>query len=93
MTKILYAALAFLAFTPLAAHAEEEKEDCTTVPKAQWMSEDAIKASAEKAGYTKIRSVELKGSCYEIYAFKNGERAEIYVDPATGTIFPSEEND
>ena len=93
MLKTLFAVLALSALMPLAAHAEEEKEDCTKVSRAQWMSEDAIKTSVEKAGYTDIRSAEVKGSCYEIYAFKNGERTEIYVDPATGTIFPSEEND
>lgn len=93
MTKTLFAALAILAFAPLAAHAEQEKQDCTSAPKAQWKSEATIKAEVEKAGYDRIRSFELKGSCYEVYAFKNGERAEIYVDPATGKIYPSQEND
>jgi hypothetical protein len=92
MSKALYAAIALLALVPFAAQAEEEKEDCTTVPQAQWMSQDAIKAKVADAGYKDIRSMELKGSCYEVYGFdKDGKRAEIYVDPATATIFKSTE--
>ena len=93
MKNTIIAALTLLASVPMAAHAEEEKNDCTRVPKAQWMSESAIKSSVEKAGYTNLRSIEVKGSCYEIYAFRDGQRTEIHVDPATGMIFSAGESD
>ncbi|SKA29356.1 PepSY domain-containing protein [Consotaella salsifontis] len=94
MKIALSASLLLVMLLPALAQAEEEKKDCTTVPEAQWMSQDALKAKVEAAGYKNIRSMERLGSCIEIYAFdKDGKRAEIYVDPATATIYPSEEQD
>lgn len=94
MSKTITAAILLIALTPTLAMAETEREDCTNAPKSQWMSESALKQKVEDAGYKDIRSMDLRGSCYEVYAFtKDGKRAEIYVDPATAKIFQSEDAD
>lgn len=59
---------------------------CTTSPKAQWMSEAAMRAKIEKDGYT-IKTFKVSGACYEIYGFaKDGKKVEIYFNPVDGSI-------
>ncbi|MEX6506718.1 PepSY domain-containing protein [Jiella sp. M17.18] len=94
MSKMLTAAVVLVALAPALAHAETERNSCTNVPKSQWMKENVLKKKVEAAGYKDIRSMSLRGSCYEVYAFTDkGERAEIYVDPASAKIYPTGEAD
>src|SRR5450631_2559851 len=80
--------LAGAVIVPLAAHANPI---CTTEPKAKWMSEEAIKAKIAALGYQKIRSFKVTESCYEIYGSdKEGKLVEVYFNPVTGDIVPSE---
>ena len=72
---------------PLAAQANPI---CTTEPKKNWMSEDAIKAKIATLGYQKIRSFKVTESCYEIYGSnKEDKLVEVYFNPVTGEIVPS----
>jgi hypothetical protein len=65
---------------------------CTTAPKAQWLSEAAMRAKIEKLGYT-IKTFLVSGSCYEIYgSSKDGKKVEIYFNPVTGDIVKKEED-
>jgi len=63
---------------------------CTVAPKAQWLSESAMRAKIEKDGYT-IKTFLVSGSCYEIYGFtKDGKKVEIYFNPVDGSIVKKE---
>ena len=94
MSKTLTAAILMLALTPTLAFAETERASCTDAPKAQWLSQDQLKSKIHAAGYTDIRSMTLRGTCYEVYAItKSGQRAEINVDPATAAIYNAEDGD
>ena len=73
---------------PLAAHANPT---CTTEPKGKWMSEEAIKAKIAALGYQNIRSFKVTESCYEIYGSnKENKLVEVYFNPITGDIVPSD---
>lgn len=61
---------------------------CTTVPQAKWLTPVQMKAKIAKMGYRDIKVFQVSGSCYEIYAHtKDGKRAEVYFNPATGAVF------
>ncbi|EJC75113.1 hypothetical protein Rleg10DRAFT_3678 [Rhizobium leguminosarum bv. trifolii WSM2012] len=83
----LIVALATITAAPSLALASPS---CTTEAKSKWMSEDAMKAKIEAAGY-KVKTFEITGSCYEIYGKnKDGKRAEVYFNPISGDIVKSE---
>ncbi|HEY5126361.1 MAG TPA: PepSY domain-containing protein [Bradyrhizobium sp.] len=80
--------LAGAVIVPMAAHANPT---CTTEPKGKWMSEEAIKARIAALGYHSIRSFKVTESCYEIYGSnKENKLVEVYFNPITGDIVPSE---
>ena len=61
---------------------------CTTVPQAKWLTPVQMKAKIAKMGYRDIKVFQVSDSCYEIYAHtKDGKRAEVYFNPATGAVF------
>ena len=72
---------------PLAAHVNPT---CTTEPKGKWMSEEAIKAKIAALGYQNIRSFKVTESCYEIYGSNKNKLVEVYFNPITGDIVPSD---
>lgn len=77
------AALALVAITPVVALASPS---CTTEPKSNWMSADAMKAKIDALGY-KVKTFEVTGNCYEIYGKdQSGNRAEVYFNPVSGEI-------
>jgi hypothetical protein len=79
-------ALVGALIVPLAAHANPT---CTTEPRKNWMSEDAIRAKIAALGYQKIRSFKTTESCYEIYCSdKKGKLVEVYFNPVNGDIVP-----
>lgn len=61
--------------------------NCTSEPKANWLSEAAMKAKLADLGY-KFRVFKVtKDNCYEIYGHdKAGKRVEVYFHPVTGAI-------
>jgi hypothetical protein len=59
---------------------------CAEHPKAEWMSEDAMKAKVASLGY-KTKTFKVSGDCYEIYGWtKDGKKAEVYFDTKTGAV-------
>ena len=68
------------------AYAGSLGRPCTSAPEAKWLSMDALQRKVEEAGF-KVQKAKLKNACGEFYATgKAGERAELFVDPATGAI-------
>lgn len=87
-TKII-AALTFLAATA-ASQSAFASANCTEHPKAEWLTEDQMKAKVGGMGY-KIKKFKISGECYEIYGWTgDGKKAEIYFDTKTGAIVKSQ---
>ncbi|MBN8714313.1 MAG: PepSY domain-containing protein [Xanthomonadales bacterium] len=83
--KHIIAAPLFLAAALLSAAAVAAPQ-CTTAPRAQWLTEAAIKQQVLDQGYT-IKVFQVSGNCYEIYGKdKAGKNVEIYFDPTDGHI-------
>jgi len=60
---------------------------CTTEPKANWISETAMKAKIAQAGYSYRVFKVTTGNCYEIYGRdKAGKRIEVYFHPINGNV-------
>ena len=82
----LLAAACILA--PAAAFASPS---CTKEPKANWMTEDAMKSKVTELGYQKIKTFKVTGSCYEIYGYtKDDRKAEVYFNPVDGSVVKAE---
>ena len=65
------------------AHAAK---NCTSEPKAKWMTVEQFKKQKEAEGF-KIRKFKQPGSCYEIYGTdKDGNDVEIYFNPVDGSV-------
>lgn len=79
--------LALLAVLSVASGPALASPNCTSEPKAKWLSESAIKEKIASLGYTyKVFKV-TTGNCYEIYGQdKTGKRVEIYFHPMTGVL-------
>jgi hypothetical protein len=84
MKRSLVASL-FLAGAALSASAFAAPQ-CTNAPRAQWLTEAAMKQKVLDQGYT-IKVFQVTGNCYEIYGKdKAGKNVEIYFDPTDGRI-------
>ena len=84
MKRIVIAPL-FLAAAALSASAFAAPQ-CTSAPRAQWLTEAAMKQKVLDQGYT-IKVFRVTGNCYEIYGKdKAGNKVEIYFDPTDGRI-------
>jgi hypothetical protein len=61
--------------------------NCTSEPKAKWLSESKMKEMIGKLGYKfKVFKV-TTGNCYEIYGQDSaGKRIEVYFHPITGEV-------
>ncbi len=83
--KRTFIAPLFLVAAALSASAIAAPQ-CTTAPRAQWMTEAAMKQKVVDQGYT-IKVFQVTGNCYEIYGKdKAGNKVEIYFDPTDGHI-------
>jgi hypothetical protein len=84
--------LALLTTLALAiAGAAAAGPKCTSEPKSKWLSEADMRAKIDKLGYTRIKTFQVTGSCYEIYGWtKDGKKAEVYFNPVTGEIVKGE---
>ena len=59
--------------------------ECTKEPQAKWPTAASIETKAKQAGYTVAKS-KVAGSCYEVYASKDGKRFELFYNPMTGDL-------
>lgn len=67
---------------------------CTTEPKSEWLSEEAMRQKIDAMGYKDIRVFHLTSSnCYEIYGRNAaGKKAEVYFNPVDGSIVEANED-
>lgn len=56
--------------------------ECDSGPKSGWKSIDEARAVVEAEGYVTGKT-KVKGGCYEFYSKKDGNKAEVFVNPAT----------
>ena len=83
MKKIVIAGALIVTAFASTAFAEGNEKGCTSEPKANWQSQDAMKAKAKGMGLD-VRGVKVEGSCYEVYAMnKSGKKMEIVFNPVT----------
>ncbi len=84
-------ALFVLASAAGIAHAEDNGM-CGNTPKDKWLTEDAVKAKAEKDGY-EVRKVKIEDGCYELYAVDaKGAKVEMLVNPGSGEVVGTEDD-
>lgn len=55
-------------------------KDCTKAERSSWKPAAEAEAKAKAAGYQVQRS-KIEGSCYEVYAIKDGTLYELFYDP------------
>ena len=90
--KLPLIAILFALAAAAPARAEED-QSCGAAPKAEWLTEEAIRAKGVALGY-EVRRVKVEDGCYELYGVdKNGARAEIYLHPVTGEIVDRKSDD
>ncbi len=75
----LVAAVAALSMSAGATFADGGKE-CTAEPQTKWKPQADAEAAAKAAGYDVARS-KIAGTCYEVYAVKDGKNLELFYDP------------
>ncbi|MEQ1713710.1 MAG: PepSY domain-containing protein [Hyphomicrobium sp.] len=79
LTNFTVTAAIALAALAGAAHADGKRE-CTTEPQAKWKPAAEAEAAAKTAGYTVSKS-KIEGTCYEVYAAKDGKNFELFYNP------------
>ena len=91
MKKISTLALATVLTLGFGGSAFAGSYTCESGPKEEWKSEDEARAMVEEEGY-EIRKVKEEGGCYEVYAKKDGEKFELFINPKTLEIVKIEED-
>ncbi len=77
---------ALAAGVVLAAPAFADGVDkCTDEAKDKWMTEEQISAKAVELGY-EVAKLKVEGSCYEVYAKKDGKEFEVFFNPVTAEV-------
>ena len=71
--------IALMTLTAGAALADGKK-DCTAEPKSKWKPQAEAEAAAKSAGY-EVRKSKIEGTCYEVYATKDGKNFEVFYNP------------
>jgi hypothetical protein len=79
------ASVSVLAASLTVAQAGSCRAGCTTQPRSAWMDMDKAEATVTNAGY-RIAKSKVSGSCYEVYARKDGQRFELFLDPTNGRL-------
>lgn len=86
MQKIAILTIAAVTLGAAAAQAGSLGKPCTSAPETQWLPMQQLQTKVEAQGY-KVQKAKLKNACGEFYTLdKNGNRAEVFVDPTNGQI-------
>lgn len=87
MRKItILAVAASLASIGSLAEAGSLGRPCTSAPQSEWLPLATLQSKVEALGY-KVQKAKLSKACGELYTIdKSGNRVELFVDPANGTI-------
>ena len=82
-------AVALFSLFAAAAHASDKCNE----PKETWINEADFKARLEAEGY-QIKKFKVDDGCYEIYGTnKEGQKVEVYFNPATAEVVKSKTED
>ena len=85
--------VAVVGAAPAFAEKEGAGANCGNAPRADWLSEEAIKAKAVALGYD-VRSVKAEDGCYELKAVdKTNAKVELYLHPVTGEVVTLKDQD
>jgi hypothetical protein len=86
--KFAFAASVLFTAVLLLPSSAQASPTCTTKPKSEWLSEDAMKEKVAQLGYRDIRVFKTtKSGCYEIYGLNaEGKKAEVYFNPVDGSV-------
>ena len=74
-----------LATSLTVAQAGSYRAGCTTQPRSAWMDMGKAATTVTNSGY-RIAKSKVSGSCYEVYARKDGQRFELFLDPTNGRL-------
>ena len=78
----------------VATNAAVAAPNCTSEARANWLTEEAMRAKVVEMGYNEIRNFKVSGNCYEIYGrTREGKRAEVYFNPVSGAVVESKIGD
>lgn len=89
MKRALYAVLAVFALVVAFGVTAKAEEHCTDVAKKKWLGPEKVKSQLRNQGY-KLKIFKEEGTCYEVYGWdKAGNKAELYIDPASGNVVKS----
>ena len=82
-------AVALVSLFAAAAHASDKCD----APKETWINEADFKARLAAEGY-EIKKFKVDDGCYEIYGTnKEGQKVEVYFNPATAEVVKSKVED
>ena len=75
-------AAAGIAILAAPAVAGSYAPGCPREPQSSWKSIDMASQKASAMGYS-ISKTKISGTCYEVYATKDGRRFELFFNPVT----------
>ncbi len=81
MNKFAFFGLVAAGFLTVSTAFAANDAKCT-VAESEWVGKEAVTKKLEAEGW-KVRKVKMEDGCYEAYALKNGERAEVFLNPKT----------
>lgn len=87
-SMVISAALASALAATLASGAAFASDKCS-VPKAEWLPQQALQQKLEGEGW-QVKKLKVDDGCYEVYGFDaEGKRREVYFDPKTFAVVKS----
>ncbi|MGB7317681.1 MAG: PepSY domain-containing protein [Planktotalea sp.] len=90
MSKII---ASVIAVTLLSAPAFASGKKCDSPSQDQWMSKAELTSMYAEKGYD-VKNLKSEDGCYEIYALDaKGKRVELLVDPMSGELLGTENDD
>lgn len=91
MKKIALSSLFLIGLSVTTAAYASDDAKCSA-PENEWQHKDAVTQKLEADGW-KVRKVKVEDGCYEAYALKDGERAEVFLNPKTLEIVRIKKDD
>lgn len=85
-------ALGIFAVAVVFAQSAHAAGDKCSVAKNEWVAKEAVVKKLEGEGWA-VRKVKVEDGCYEAYAVKGEERAEVLVNPKTLEVVSIKKDD
>ncbi|WP_417783819.1 PepSY domain-containing protein [Terasakiella pusilla] len=81
MKQIVLSGLLLVGLSISTAALASDDAKCMA-PENEWQPKEAVTQKLEAEGW-KVRKVKVEDGCYEAYALKGDERAEVFLNPKT----------